>query len=273
MVRHRGTGELIPHGCVYVLQNDLLGADVFKIGMSTGDVEKRAGLIGKQFKIAGGLKVLFAQPTRDAYQLETRVHLKLRPNRLAPDHPISVKFGLGKSREFFHGLTLKKAQGVITRSVKGLEIEDSWCKRLRENPQLISEINGVSNKLSPENPDVLYWVDKLTANGGQPVAEFTFKQIAKGVKHTPRKTSYLTWSFEGKARAWFDPTYPRAASTLIHRRFDGDWQKWEDLLGKDAVFYEYRDGTEIRLTLWTPEHMDAMRTMVEEVMPKVHFQT
>lgn len=264
-VRHRGTGEVIRQGKVYVLHNSLLGEDVFKIGMSTGDVVRRAANVAKQFNVAGGLEVLFAQPTRDVDQLERRVHLKLSSNQLTPDHPISKKFGLEKGTEFFYGLTLNKIVRVITASVKGLEIEDSWCTRLRANPRLISEISGVGNQLSPEDPDILYWVDKLTTNGCQPVAEFTFQQIAKGVKHTAAKTSYLTWRFEGKARAWFDPTYPRSASNLIHRRFEGDWEKWEDLLGVESVLHEYRNGTEIRLTLWSPRHMEAIQKMVEEI--------
>ncbi len=274
MARHVGTNELIRDGCVYVLQNDALGADVFKIGMTTGDPVKRAEALGNQHKkIPGGLDPKFAQRTRDAFQLESRVHRELRNYRLPPEHPTSVRFGLEHSKEFFHRLTFRKVESVIARSVKGLEIEDSWCNRLRENPQMTFEIEGVAGKLFSDDPRVQYWVDKLAINGNKAVAEFTLMQIAKGVKDTAGKTSYLTWKFEGKSRAWFDPTYPRSASNLIHRRFDGDIQQWKKRLGTNAVLHEYRNGTELRLTLWTAKHMKAMRAMVETIMPRVHFLT
>lgn len=270
-VRHRGTGEIIREGQVYVLQNESLGGDIFKIGMSTGDVQRRAAGVARHFNITGGLKVVFAQPTRDVDQLERRVHLKLRANKLTPDHPVSKKFGLEKSTEFFYGLTRDKIERTITASVKGLEREDSWCTRLKANPELVKEISGAEGELSPEDPVVRYWIDKLTTNGSQPVAEFTLRQIARGVKHTSSKTSYLTWKFGGKSRAWFDPTYPRSASTLIHFRFEGDWERWEDLLGPEGVFNGYRNETQIRLTLWSKKHMEATQKMVERIMPAAQF--
>ena len=274
MARHVGTNELIRDGCVYVLQNDALGPDVFKIGMTTSDPVKRAAALGKQLKkIPGGLSPKFAQRTKDACQLESRVHHELRNYRLPPDHPISVQFGLEHSIEFFHRLTFKKVESAIVRSLEGLEVEDSWCNRLRENPQMIFEIEEVEGKLFSDSPRVQYWIDKLATNGNKAVAEFTLMQIAKNVKDTAGKTSYLTWKFEGKSRAWFDPTYPRAASNFIHRRFDGDIQHWKKRLGTNAVLHEYRNSTELRLTLWTAKHMKAMRTMVETIMPKVHFLT
>ena len=135
-VRHRGTGEIIREGQVYVLHNESLGENIFKIGMSTGDVERRAAGVAKHFNISGGLKVVFAQPTRDVDQLERRVHLKLSANQLTPDHPVSRKFGLEKGTEFFYGLTRDKIERTIAASVKGLEREDTWCIRLKANPEL-----------------------------------------------------------------------------------------------------------------------------------------
>ena len=68
MARHVGTKELVKDGSVYVLHNPSLGSDVYKIGMTTVDVTRRAKDVGRQFKFLDGLKAVFAQPTRDAYQ-------------------------------------------------------------------------------------------------------------------------------------------------------------------------------------------------------------
>lgn len=273
MVRHRGTGEMIRTGSVYVLHSPRLGDGVFKIGMSTGDVMRRATDVGRQFSIPGGLAVLFAQPTNDAYQLETRVHRDLQRYRLRPEHALCAEFGLERSREFFQGLTLRKIEKVIARALEGLEVEDDWCQQLRTTPARLAELKGPAGCLDPGDPRILYWINKLTANGSKTVAVFTLEQLAKGVKDTAGKTSYLTWRFGGKGRAWFDPTYPRAASTLIHRRFNGDLETWKTLLSDDVAMHEYKEQTELRLMLWTEDHMDALRKVVEEIMPKTQFLT
>lgn len=275
MARSRTTGLKITEGHLYVLQSSILPSYVYKIGMTTKDPYERAKEIQSQFDLPKPFNVLRAVPTDNVYKLESRVHRALDSHRTRPGDPLLQLYNLRKCTELFRDLTLADIDDAVARATQDMNIEDSWCRNLENNPEIISQIRGLGNSLNPYYPKIREWIRRLCINGNQPVTEFTLRQIANGVPENAGKTTYLYWKLQNAPRIWFDPTQPKNASTFIHRRFETrkctDEEIWQETLGEDGIWYEYRDATELRMVLWKEIHFEAIESVIRDVLPYSRF--
>ena len=275
MARSRATGIKITEGYLYVLQSPILPRHAYKVGMTTKDPYERAKEVQSQFELPEPFHIVRIVPTDNVYKLEGRVHRALDRHRARSGEPILSYYNLRRCTELFQNLTLTEVDAAISRACEDMDIDDSWCRRLQQNPDRISKINGVGNSLKSNDPNIREWIRRLCINGNQPVTEFTLRQIASGVPDNAGKTTYLYWRFQGAPRIWFDPTQPKNASTFIHRRFktsnSTDEEVWNERLGEDAIWYKYRNETELRMVLWKEKHFGQAEFVISRVLPNSEF--